>query len=1063
MKKSIIIPFIVFCFGLQAQDWELIPLVSQDILNNGVTMGGEGCQWPLAISMSKDASLMLFGTDVGGIYKSLDEGNLWQPANTGFNARGACNFAIDPFNSSRALAIGGNSVAVQPYHGIFLTTDAAETWSHALPANNSGFRDTRDQVAFDPASYNNTLGYCTDAYWITQSGTSNPGSGIYKSTDGGQNWSLFKTQYVGGILKISANGTIYIGTTQGLYRSKNKGASFVQVHSGAITGIDVYDNEPLRVYFCGAGKVYTSTNEGTAITTINPSGLAASDVKQLTVSPVNRNNMVLQTGNNFQGNAPARRYTSSDGGYNWTEATIDLSNNFMPYNLRNQDFAWHPTNPNEIWALGGDIIVKSTDAGNSWGWAAPGYSAMLIGGAFAFNVNNPNLVFLASQDYNGAATIDGGATWKYMNVSGNSWGGHIYAGYALNQQVYFGGMATCWNCPRKIAITRDAGTTFTRTNITVSGKEFSYGSPTNAQIAFCYNHRTTDGGFNWSPMSNCQGVVTHNFANTNELIGINGNSIVVSSNNGQSWSTVYTHSGGLDDVGHDSENDVFYFVSNNSLFSYNRSTNNFTNLTNSTPVDQYGNRRFKTVAVDPIEPNIVYAGSKRDVYKSENSVIRSQDNGQTWEIINHNDLSGQSFQGPAGGQEAKTIRVNPQTREAWVSTGTYGLWKIDAPGGIVVTDPCIPYPNGTPHAIPGTIHPTNYDLGGQGVSYYDTSAGNNGNGPRQDGDVDTGNGSSIGHVGWTATGEWLQYTVDITTTGIYNILYEVASVPGGGQLSLFLDSVNITGTVDVGPTGSWSIFDTIQTNNIPLTAGKYKLRFNFVQAGFDLGDITFSLASTTTCDLKLILEGAYDPVTNQMTTELLQRELLPAGQPYNNDPWNYPGTEGAGWQTADYPTNTVDWVLISFKENLLLPAIAQRAVPLLADATIPSFEADFGSSVDSVYVMVEHRNHLPILTPTKIPISGTNLTYDFTLNDSYKTSSSVGQKMIGNSWMMYASNGEQIGQQRNDINGLERILWVSDNGKFGLYLYADFNLDGDVNGEDNTIYSRNNGFFSGVP
>ena len=41
--------------------------------------------------------------------------------------------------------------------------------------------------------------------------------------------------------------------------------------------------------------------------------------------------------------------------------------------------------------------------------------------------------------------------------------------------------------------------------------------------------------------------------------------------------------------------------------------------------------------------------------------------------------------GPDGGREALAMRVHPKTRELWVGTACYGLWKLSAPGGATAT------------------------------------------------------------------------------------------------------------------------------------------------------------------------------------------------------------------------------------------------------------------------------------------------------------------------------------------------------------------------------------------
>src|SRR5580693_2064098 len=90
-----------------------------------------------------------------------------------------------------------------------------------------------------------------------------------------------------------------------------------------------------------------------------------------------------------------------------------------------------------------------------------------------------------------------------------------------------------------------------------------------------------------------------------------------------------------------------------------------------------------------------------------------------------------------------------------------------------------PY-GGTPAAVPGTVQAANYDTGGQGVAYNVTSVNGTANGYRPDGvDLeacsDTGCGDDLG---WTATGQWFKYTVDVAAAGTYTVGFRVASPDG---------------------------------------------------------------------------------------------------------------------------------------------------------------------------------------------------------------------------------------------------------------------------------------------
>src|SRR5262249_8606076 len=70
---------------------------------------------------------------------------------------------------------------------------------------------------------------------------------------------------------------------------------------------------------------------------------------------------------------------------------------------------------------------------------------------------------------------------------------------------------------------------------------------------------------------------------------------------------------------------------------------------------------------------------------------------------------------------------------------------------------------GTPRAIPGIVEAEEFDDGGEGIAYHDTTAGNKGGAFRAT-DVDIESTTDAGggfDVGWTRPGEWLQYTVNV--------------------------------------------------------------------------------------------------------------------------------------------------------------------------------------------------------------------------------------------------------------------------------------------------------------
>ena len=153
------------------------------------------------------------------------------------------------------------------------------------------------------------------------------------------------------------------------------------------------------------------------------------------------------------------------------------------------------------------------------------------------------------------------------------------------------------------------------------------------------------------------------------------------------------------------------------------------------------------------------------------------------------------------------------------------------------------YPSGTAWAIPGTIECENFDTGGEGVAYHDADAANQGGQGRTADGVDTEICSEGGlNVGWTSTGEWLEYTVNVATTGSYNVDVRSASIFAGGTFHIEFNGVDKTGLFTTTNTGAWQTWTTISKTGISLTAGVQVMRIYLDNANFNLNKVTFSTA-----------------------------------------------------------------------------------------------------------------------------------------------------------------------------------------------------------------------------
>ncbi|HYM25112.1 MAG TPA: carbohydrate-binding protein, partial [Vicinamibacterales bacterium] len=132
-----------------------------------------------------------------------------------------------------------------------------------------------------------------------------------------------------------------------------------------------------------------------------------------------------------------------------------------------------------------------------------------------------------------------------------------------------------------------------------------------------------------------------------------------------------------------------------------------------------------------------------------------------------------------------------------------------------------------PAPAPLQIQFENYDAGGEGVAYHDTTAGNSGGAYRSDNvDIATTTDTGGGYVvGWVQATEWLRYTVSIAASGTYAFSVRVACNGGGGTFHIEVDGVNETGTMTVPNTGGWRTWTTITSKSgISLAAGTHVIK-----------------------------------------------------------------------------------------------------------------------------------------------------------------------------------------------------------------------------------------------
>ena len=232
---------------------------------------------------------------------------------------------------------------------------------------------------------------------------------------------------------------------------------------------------------------------------------------------------------------------------------------------------------------------------------------------------------------------------------------------------------------------------------------------------------------------------------------------------------------------------------------------------------------------DPLAAQVTNPGAaeKFEWLRHSNGDISLRAFGGGGHLVEHHTATGFFFPAGDDGRDSATNFVIVNT------TGT-----IPAP---LTGDPFY----GAPMTAPGTIEAEDFDLGGSGVSYNDGDSTNNGEKYRPLEEVDIESTSDVGggyNVGWLASGEWLEYTIDVTSieTADYVLSARVASPNSGGAFFVEFDGVNETGTLNVPNTGDWQNWTTISTT-ITLEPGVQLMRFNRAgSAEFNLNNFTLT-------------------------------------------------------------------------------------------------------------------------------------------------------------------------------------------------------------------------------
>ncbi len=420
--------------------------------------------------------------------------------------------------------------------GIWKTTNGGQSW-----IDKSGDMNllTFGAIAIDPSNPETIYAGSGETIWFFNT-TTFEGDGLYKSTNGGDNWTRitngFGSQTQFSNIDVSpSNPDIILAslgtgnfnnpgvTNQGVWRSSDAGLTWTRVIN--LTGaFDVSfhpSNGSLAYAVIGnkdaAAGFYISTDAGITWTN-SSSGLTGSNLYmgrlQFDIAPSNPSTIYTVVYNNLpiSGNLTTCAYKSTNGGANWAQISfgINIAGTYDGSTVADQGsydlcIAVNPVNPDNVFI--GNVELSKTNDGSNFSFIRnpAGYNGGV--GAWAsyshvdihnvvFAPSNPNILYVCC-DGGIYKSTNGGADFFHINNGINTIQFYRVASHPTNPSVLYGGAQDNGNFS-----TSDKGATTWKFETSGDGMEcfVDYSNPNNVFMSTQYGSlsKSTDAGGTWT-------------------------------------------------------------------------------------------------------------------------------------------------------------------------------------------------------------------------------------------------------------------------------------------------------------------------------------------------------------------------------------------------------------------------------------------------------------------------------------------------------------------------------------------------------------------------------------
>ncbi len=284
---------------------------------------------------------------------------------------------------------------------VHTSADGGKSWRLLVNLNKAEL--ILDQLVVD-ASDSRTI--------YTSGHRGNAPGGFFRSTDGGESWKESKELKGESIHSMAQSPVdrklILVGTTRGVWSSKNSGADWEKISSTTMpVNIDSLAIDPRKESTVYAGtwwRAYKSTDAGKNWRLIRDGMIDDSDVFAVTLNPRNPDHVIAS--------ACSGIYESQNGGEKWSKI-----NGIPSQSRRTRDILQHPTIPGTVYAATTEGFWMTSNGGKTWALTT---QRNLEINSIAVHPDEPNRVFIGTNNYGVMVSNDGGRNFEQTNTNFSS-------------------------------------------------------------------------------------------------------------------------------------------------------------------------------------------------------------------------------------------------------------------------------------------------------------------------------------------------------------------------------------------------------------------------------------------------------------------------------------------------------------------------------------------------------------------------------------------------------------------------------------------------------------------